>query len=75
MRGRADAAGPVVANVSGVGPDELVLLDAVEYARRRGVPLRVLHTYRTAYVDPSGHVPPYFAGEDATELVKTAVAP
>jgi nucleotide-binding universal stress UspA family protein len=75
VRGRADAAGPVVAHVSGAGPDELVLRDAVEYARRRGVPLRVLHTYRTAYVDPSGHVPPYFAGEDATELVKAAVAP
>ena len=75
MRGRAGAAGPVVAHVSGAGPDELVLRDAVEYARRRQVPLRVLHTYRTAYVDPSGHVPPYFAREDATELVETAVAP
>ena len=75
VRGRAGAAGPVVAHVSGAGPDELVLRDAVEHARRRQVPLRVLHAYRAAYVDPSGHVPPYYAREDATELVETAVAP
>ena len=75
VRGRAGAAGPVIAHVSGAGPDELVLRDALEYARRRQVPLRALHTYRTAYVDPSGHVPPHFAGQDATELVEAAVAP
>jgi nucleotide-binding universal stress UspA family protein len=74
VRGRAGAAGPVVAHVS-AGPGELVLRDAVEYARRRQVPLRVLHAYRAAYVDPSGHVPPYYAQEDATELVQAATAP
>jgi nucleotide-binding universal stress UspA family protein len=61
--------------VSGAESDELVLRDAVEYARRRQLPLRALHTYRTAYVDPSGHVPPYFGGQDAALLVETAVAP
>lgn len=75
VRGRAGATGPVVAHVSVAGPVELVLRDAVEYACRRQVPLRVLHAYRTAYVDPSGHVPPYYAQEDATELVQAAVAP
>ncbi|HEY7101462.1 MAG TPA: universal stress protein [Mycobacteriales bacterium] len=75
VRGRPDAAGPVVAHLSGGGSDELVLRDAVEYARRRQAPLRALHAYRTAYVDPSGHVPPYFAGQDATGLVTTSVAP
>jgi nucleotide-binding universal stress UspA family protein len=75
VRGRAGAVGPVIAHVSGSGQDELVLRDAVEYARRRQVPLRVLHAYRSAYVDPSGHVPPYFAQGDATALVETAVAP
>ena len=75
VRGRAGATGPVVAHVSGAGPDELVLRDAVEYARRRQLPLRVLHTYRTGYVDPSGHVPLYSAQQDATELVEAAVAP
>jgi nucleotide-binding universal stress UspA family protein len=74
VRGRAGAAGPVVAHVSGAGPDDLVLREAVEYARRRQAPLRVLHTYRSAYVDPSGHVPPYYARNDATELVEAAVA-
>lgn len=75
VRGRPGAAGPVVAHVSGGGPDDLVLRDAVEYARRRQAPLRVLHTYRSAYVDASGHVPPYYARTDATELVEAAVAP
>ena len=75
VRGRAGAAGPVIAHMSGVGRDQLVLRDAAEYARRRQVPLRVLHTYRTGYIDPSGHVPPYCAGKDATEAVETAVAP
>ena len=55
VRGRAGAAGPVIAHVSGAGPDQLVLGDAFEYARRRQLPLRALHTYRTAHVDPSGH--------------------
>ncbi len=75
VRGRAGAAGPVIAYVSGAGPDELVLRDAFEYARRRQVPLRALHTYRTAHVDPSGHLPPYYARGDATEVVETAVEP
>ena len=75
VRGRAGAAGPVVAHVAGGGPDELVLRDAFEYARRRQAPLRVLHTYRTAYVDPSGHVPPYFGRADATEVLKRVVTP
>jgi nucleotide-binding universal stress UspA family protein len=75
VRGRAGAAGPVVAHVAGSGPDELVLRDAFKYARRRQAPLRVLHTYRTAYVDPSGHVPPYFGREDATEVLERAVTP
>ena len=75
VRGRAGAAGPVIAYVSGAGPDELVLGDAVEYARRRQVPLRALHTYRTAHVDPSGHLPPYYARGDETEVVEAAVAP
>jgi nucleotide-binding universal stress UspA family protein len=75
VRGRAGAAGPVVAHVSGAGPDDLVLQAAVDYARRRQVPLRVLHAYRAAYVDPSGHMPPYYAQGDATDLVEAAVAP
>ena len=75
VRGRTGAAGPVVAHVAGSGPDEFALRDAFEYARRRRAPLRVLHTYRTAYVDPSGHVPPYFGREDATEVLERAVTP
>ena len=75
VRGRAGAAGPVIAHVSGAGPDQLVLGVAVDYARRRQAPLRALHTYRTARVDPSGHVPPYDARGDATGVVETAVAP
>jgi nucleotide-binding universal stress UspA family protein len=75
MRGRAGAAGPVIAHLSGAEPDELVLRDAVEYARRRQAPLRVLYMYRTAYVDPSGHVPPYFGREDATKVLERAVTP
>jgi nucleotide-binding universal stress UspA family protein len=75
VRGRPDAAGPVIAHLSGARSDELVLQEAVEYARRRQAPLRALHAYRTAYVDPSGHVPPYFSGQDAAGFVETAVAP
>jgi nucleotide-binding universal stress UspA family protein len=75
VRGRTGAAGPVVAQVAGSGPDELVLRDAFEYARRHRAPLRVLHMYRTAYVDPSGHVPPYFGQEDAREVLERAVTP
>ena len=75
VRGRAGAAGPVVAHVSGAGPDELVLRDAFEYARRRQLPLRALHTYRTVYVDPSGQVPRCHPQVDAAEMVGAAVAP
>jgi hypothetical protein len=75
VRGRTGAAGPVIAQVSGVRGDDVVLRDAVEYARRRRVPLRVLHVYGTGYVDPSGHLPPYYARQDGKELVERVVGP
>ncbi len=75
VRGRPGAAGPVIAHVSGAGSDQLVLRDAFEYARRRRLPLRALHFYRTAYIDPTGQVPPYSSRAEGTELVEAAVAP
>lgn len=75
VRGRVDASGPVVAGLSGLAGDNAALGEAFRYAGRRGLPLRVLRPYRSAYLNPIGPVPPYSPGADAREAVEAAIAP
>ncbi|HEY6748034.1 MAG TPA: universal stress protein [Mycobacteriales bacterium] len=74
VRGRPGPRGPVVAGIDGTDADDAVLEQALGYARRHRLPLRALHLCRTAIVDPSGLTDAYVPGEDATEIVETAVA-
>jgi nucleotide-binding universal stress UspA family protein len=75
VRGRANASGPVIAGLSGLGGEDAALREAFRSARRRGLPLRVLRSYRGAYLDPTGHVPAYSPPALATEAVEAAVRP
>jgi nucleotide-binding universal stress UspA family protein len=75
VRGRAKASGPVIAGLSGLGGEDATLREAFAYARRRGLPVRVLRTYGSAYLDPTGQLPPYSPRILGQEAVEAAVRP